>query len=48
MEQEPDSPILYNTLRRVGYKLAIATHAIFILVAATGTVILLITLLLNR
>jgi hypothetical protein len=47
MEQEPDSPILYNTLRRVGYNLAIATHAVFIVISIVGAVVLVTALLIG-
>lgn len=41
MEQEPESPILYTTVKRVGYKLVLAAHIIFIITAITGAVVLL-------
>ena len=37
MEQESETPLLYDTLRRVGYGLRLAVHFLFILVAF-GTV----------
>lgn len=47
MEQEPDSPILYNTLRRVGYNLAIAAHAVFIVISMVAAIILMTALLIG-
>lgn len=47
MEQEPESPILYDTIKRVGYSLALVTHAIFITIALIGAVILLAALLIS-
>lgn len=48
MEQESETPILYNTVKRVEYKLALAAHAIFITIALIGTVILLAVLLFGK
>ena len=45
MEQESDASLSYSTLKRAGYKLALAAHVIFIILALTGTVILLTVLL---
>lgn len=47
MEQESETPLLYNTLKRVMYKLALATHVVFITAALIGTVMLLAVLLIN-
>jgi hypothetical protein len=47
MEQEPESPPLYITVKRVGYKLALAAHAVFIASALVGTVVLLAALVVN-
>ena len=48
MEQESETPLLYNTVRRVGYKLVLAAHVAFISIALFGTIILLIVLLLEK
>lgn len=48
MEQESETPLLYNTIKRVGYKVALAAHVLFIAVALIGTVILLAVLLITR
>lgn len=48
MEQESETPLLYTTVKRVGYKLALAAHAFFITVALIGTVILLVVLLIGN
>lgn len=45
MEQEPTSPELYGTVKRVGFNLALAAHAIFILLALVGAAALLWLLL---
>jgi len=47
MEQESETPLLYTTVKRVGYRLALAAHAVFISIALIGTVILLAVLLLG-
>lgn len=45
MEQEPESPILFSTVKRAGCRLALVAHALFIIVAFIGTAILLAVLL---
>lgn len=47
MEQESETPLLYTTPKRVGYRLALAAHAIFIALAFIGTAVLLAVLLLS-
>jgi len=46
MEQESETPLLYSTVKRVGYKLALMAHAVFITLAIIGTVTLLTVLFL--
>ena len=48
MEQESETPLLYGTLKRVGYKLALVAHVAFIITALSGTVILLAVLLISN
>ncbi len=45
MEQEPESPLLYSTVKRAGYNLALVAHVVFIAGAIIGTVILMAVLL---
>ncbi|HEX6258311.1 MAG TPA: hypothetical protein VFZ48_02450 [Candidatus Saccharimonadales bacterium] len=45
MEQESETPLLYNTVKRVGHKLVLVAHAIFVALALAGTVVLLAILL---
>ena len=45
MEHESETPLLYSTVKRVGYKLALAAHIIFITTALIGTIMLLAVLL---
>lgn len=45
MEQESETPLLYNTVKRVGYKLALVAHLAFITLAIAGTAILMAVLL---
>lgn len=47
MEQESENPLLYTTLKRVGYKLVLVTHALFIGAAIIGSIILLAILLIG-
>lgn len=47
MEQESETSLLYSTLRRVGYKLVLTVHVIFITLAILGAVILLAALLIG-
>lgn len=44
MEQESETPLLYDTLRRIGYKLSLVAHAIFMASALIGIAFLLTTL----
>lgn len=45
MEQESETPLLYTTVKRVGYKLALAAHITFITMSLVGAAILLAVLL---
>lgn len=45
MEQESETPLLYNTVKRVGCKLVLVAHAVFIAVALIGAAVLLAVLL---
>lgn len=47
MEQESETPLLYSTLRRAGYKLVLVIHAFFIIIATVGAVILMAALLIG-
>lgn len=33
MEQEPERELLLNTIKRIGYKLRLASHLVFIVLA---------------
>lgn len=47
MEQEPQSPQLYITVKRVTSRLRLAVHLLFMIVAFLGTVVLLAILISN-
>jgi hypothetical protein len=48
MEQEPERPILYGTVKRVGYKLVLAAHIVFIVTAFIIVTTLLAILLISQ
>lgn len=47
MEQEPQSPLLYSTVKRVVYRVQLAVHLIFIAIAFLGAFTLLTILILH-
>jgi hypothetical protein len=48
MEQESETPLLYSTVKRVGYKLTLAAHVVFIALTLAGIVTLLTILLIGN
>lgn len=48
MEQEPQSPPLYPTVKRVSYRVRLAAHFLFMVIAFLGAAVLFTILILHR